>query len=121
MIGAVSRSVATRAAPLARRQQRRGIVSWMVNYPDKVRVGFSGGGGSAHGDRKYSLAVATFVNVSVRVVGPYRDAFDGGGREGGWACMPYQPSLPLLVLSQNLLVFSMPNCGIMSICILVNH
>mmetsp|Transcript_14854 Transcript_14854/g.35741 ORF Transcript_14854/g.35741 Transcript_14854/m.35741 type:complete len:130 (-) Transcript_14854:442-831(-) len=36
MIGAVSRSVATRAAPLARRQQRRGIVSWMVNYPDKV-------------------------------------------------------------------------------------
>jgi hypothetical protein len=41
MFAAVSRSVAARAAvPIARggRQgQRRGIVNWMTNYPDKVR------------------------------------------------------------------------------------
>ena len=38
MFAVVSRTAATRAvAPLARRQQRRGIVDWMTNYPDKVR------------------------------------------------------------------------------------
>ena len=37
MFAAVSRQAAIRAAPLARRQQKRGIVNWMVNYPDKVR------------------------------------------------------------------------------------
>eukprot|EP00571_Detonula_confervacea_P011198 CAMPEP_0172309878 /NCGR_PEP_ID=MMETSP1058-20130122/10833_1 /TAXON_ID=83371 /ORGANISM="Detonula confervacea, Strain CCMP 353" /LENGTH=96 /DNA_ID=CAMNT_0013022591 /DNA_START=48 /DNA_END=338 /DNA_ORIENTATION=+ len=36
MFAVVSRSVATRAAPLARRQQRRGFVDYLVNYPDKV-------------------------------------------------------------------------------------
>lgn len=38
MFAVASRTAATRAvAPLARRQQRRGIVDWMTNYPDKVR------------------------------------------------------------------------------------
>mmetsp|Transcript_42478 Transcript_42478/g.89190 ORF Transcript_42478/g.89190 Transcript_42478/m.89190 type:complete len:98 (+) Transcript_42478:52-345(+) len=37
MITALSRQAATRIAPLAaRNQQRRGIIGWMVNYPDKV-------------------------------------------------------------------------------------
>jgi len=42
MLGGVVRTQATRAmAPIARRNtavgQKRGIVDWMVNYPDKVR------------------------------------------------------------------------------------
>eukprot|EP00584_Thalassiosira_punctigera_P007696 CAMPEP_0172531382 /NCGR_PEP_ID=MMETSP1067-20121228/4821_1 /TAXON_ID=265564 ORGANISM="Thalassiosira punctigera, Strain Tpunct2005C2" /NCGR_SAMPLE_ID=MMETSP1067 /ASSEMBLY_ACC=CAM_ASM_000444 /LENGTH=97 /DNA_ID=CAMNT_0013315759 /DNA_START=44 /DNA_END=337 /DNA_ORIENTATION=+ len=37
MISALSRQAAARAAPLAaRNQQRRGIINWMVNYPDKI-------------------------------------------------------------------------------------
>eukprot|EP00581_Thalassiosira_minuscula_P008028 CAMPEP_0183702224 /NCGR_PEP_ID=MMETSP0737-20130205/401_1 /TAXON_ID=385413 /ORGANISM="Thalassiosira miniscula, Strain CCMP1093" /LENGTH=96 /DNA_ID=CAMNT_0025928799 /DNA_START=49 /DNA_END=339 /DNA_ORIENTATION=+ len=36
MFAAASRQAALRAAPIAQRQQRRGIVSWMTNYPDKV-------------------------------------------------------------------------------------
>ena len=45
MFAAVSRQAAIRAAPLARRQQQRGIVGWMTNYPDKVRVHLYGGYG----------------------------------------------------------------------------
>jgi len=42
MLGGVVRTQATRAmAPIARRNtavgQKRSIVDWMVNYPDKVR------------------------------------------------------------------------------------
>lgn len=34
MIGS---TLARAARPVAARQQRRGIVNWMTNYPDKVR------------------------------------------------------------------------------------
>ena len=37
MFAAASRHAARRAASRAPRQQRRGIVDWMTNYPDKVR------------------------------------------------------------------------------------
>ena len=39
MIAAITRQVASRSAPLIRSQQRRGIIGWMTNYPDKVRFG----------------------------------------------------------------------------------
>ena len=41
MLGVVRTQTARAMAPIARRQtavgQKRGIVDWMVNYPDKVR------------------------------------------------------------------------------------
>ncbi|KAL7544939.1 hypothetical protein ACHAWF_008309 [Thalassiosira exigua] len=41
MFAVASRAAVRGAAPVARRQQRRGIINWMVNYPDKVRYNSS--------------------------------------------------------------------------------
>ena len=44
---AVAARRATRAIPAAR-QQKRGFVDYLTNYPDKVSVLSSGGGGGLH-------------------------------------------------------------------------
>lgn len=36
MFAVATRAAARRAAPVAQRPQQRGMLNWMVNYPDKV-------------------------------------------------------------------------------------
>ena len=37
MFAVASRRVASKAVPIAQRQQKRSMLNWMVNYPDNVR------------------------------------------------------------------------------------